>query len=643
MLDWVLYLSLKGCVAVLRLAPLGFWLFCARCSARVFSYFPSRAKWKAFLNLKIAFGDRPERELKRIIRKMQENFAQNLVEALYLPHMDKKRILSCVDIPQKEAVFQALSQNQGVLLLGFHAGSWELSNIACALLFDQVRYAMLSQPQKKFKRLNAYLESLREKFHCRVIRVGEAKKMVEHLNEGNILGLVADHGGREGVPIEFFGKLALTPEGSIKLSRKLGSKIILVFMRRIEASRHELLLFPFDLAKTGDLVFDIEQNLRAMNRVFEEWIRRYPEEYLWSYKRWKNSPQKDVLILSDAKAGHLNQSLALASLMEQAGFVVRSRLVEVVYRSLLLKNLLIVICFLFGSRAAWSIAGLCLRRDVWQKLRDFSYDAVVSAGSTLPALNLALSERLKAKSFVIMKPGIFGLGRFDCVIMPEHDSPALRPEVVTIEGSLNNVTADSVALDFKEASGKFSFLKDWTHRGEPKIGLLIGGHSKSYFLTQEMVGFLAQEIKRFLEASDGYVFVTTSRRTPEEVVKVLREEFDGYPRCAFFVDAARDNPKGSLGAILHLSDCAIVTGESISMVSEAAAVCPQVVVFEPRRKTPGKNKVRTFLFSLAKKRCIDLITLNQLFDHLTHILSHRPPRAPLRGREKVLARLKEMF
>ena len=72
---------------------------------------------------------------------------------------------------------------------------------------------------------------------------------------------------------------------------------------------------------------------------------------------------------------------------------------------------------------------------------------------------------------------------------------------------------------------------------------------------------------------------------------ILKKYFKDDPRCKLFVDAAEDNPDGTVGGIFYLSDTVIVSGESISMVSEAASSGKVVLVFEPHPRKK-KNKVR---------------------------------------------------
>ena len=639
----MLYIILRVVVFFLRFLPIACWLFVARFLGWAYYYVAGKKNVRAYANLKLAFGIKGERALKNILKQMYQRFAQNLMEALYLPYVDEAYVRKYIRIPDKAVVEEALVSGSGIIFLGSHAGSWELSNIACAMLFaDKSAYAMLAQPQQRHKRLDTFLNTLRESKKCNVIGVSELKKMVEHLTGNNMLGVVADHGGKEGIPIEFFGKPAMTPVGSVKLARKLGSKIILAFMRRTGGPYHEMYFKPYELIRTADASQDIKANLTNINRIFEEWITRYPQEYLWFYKRWKYSPQKNILILSDGKIGHIKQSLAVVDIVRSAGFEVKSDVVVLEYLRRRFNHALSLIGFLFGARTAFACLPFFFKKEMLLNMTGHSYDMVVSAGSLPAVVNLAIGVKNDAKSVAVMRPGILPLKRFDIVIMPEHDRPPSLANVLVTAGSLNTVSNESMKRDFENLASVYPSLNDEAANGKLKIGVLIGGHSKNYKLTKDIAAFLCGQLKKALDDLDGHLFLTTSRRTPMDVMGVLKNCLGDDPRAKLFVIAAEDNPPGTVGGIFYLCDIVIVSGESISMVSEAVASGKHVVVFEPRSRTEN-NKVRRYLNFLAEKKYIHLLKLNDIYNKLCGIVSEKPEPKALDVRSQILEGLRKIL
>ncbi|MFH0940631.1 MAG: ELM1/GtrOC1 family putative glycosyltransferase [Candidatus Omnitrophota bacterium] len=643
MADYILYIALRIVVFFLRFLPIAAWLFVARSLGWAYYYVAGKKNVRACANLKLAFGIKGQRALKAILKQMYQRFAQNFMEALYLPYVDECYVRKYIRIPDKPVVEEALLSGRGIIFLGSHAGSWELSNIACAMLFsDKSAYAMLAQPQARHKRLDAFLNFLRESKKCHVIRVDELKKMVEHLTGNNMLGVVADHGGKEGIPIEFFGKPAMTPVGSVRLSRKLGSKIVLAFMRRTSGPYHEMYFKPYELIRSADAGLDLQTNLTNINKAFEHWITRYPEEYLWSYKRWKYSPQKNILVLSDGKIGHIKQSLAVVDMVRLAGFQVKSDVVVLEYLRRRFNHALSLIGLLFGARAALACLPFFFKKEMLRNMAHHCYDMVVSAGALPAVVNLAIGIQDDAKSVAVMRPGILPVGRFDIVIMPEHDRPPSLANVLVTVGSLNSVGIESIKRDFEILASLYPALNEEALSGKLKIGVLIGGNSKNYKLTEDMAAFLCGQLKKALDDLDGHLFLTTSRRTPMDVALALKNCFKNDPRVKLFVVAAEDNPQGTVGGIFYLCDIVIVSGESISMVSEAVASGKHVVVFEPRSRTEN-NKVRRYLNFLAGKQYIYLLKLNDIYDKLSWIVSEKPKPQILDAKSQILEGLRKIL
>lgn len=648
MKDYLLYIGLRVVIFFLRFLPLKAWLFVARRVGWVYYYFAGKKNRKAFANLKLAFGNKSRPEVKRILRQMYQQFAQNFIEALYLPYLNRRSIEKYVALSGSQYVREALAGKHGIIFLGCHAGSWEISNVASALFFGsvsgqrEVRYAMLAQPQSRYQRLDAFLNAMRQAKGCDVIKVTELKKMVEHLSANHMLGVVADHGGREGLPIEFFGKLAMTPIGSVKLAKKLGSKIILAFMHRVGGPYHEMIFKPYELEGTGDPAQDLKVNLERINKVFEAWITEYPQEYLWFYKRWKQSPQKNILILSDAKAGHEKQSLALVEMISSFGFKVVKDVVEVSFKSRARSTLLSLAVLLFGPAFGRASLRFFLQEKTYSQIMPGAYDLVISTGSSLAALNLCMAYENNARSIAIMRPGISSFDRFDLVIMPQHDHPPQLKNVLVSTGSLNAVTQESMERDFSNLSSVKIGLKELRSDATPKIGLLLGGDSKNYRLSPESIDFLCGQLKRILEESQASLVLSTSRRTPSGVVEILKKNFAQYGRCKLFVVASEENPSGTVGAIFYLSDIVIVSGESISMVSEAVASGKQVIVFEPHCLVPD-NKVGEFLKSLSEKKYIYLLKLSEIYDKISWLVREKPGRSSFEGRQQILEGLRKII
>ncbi|MFA5038249.1 MAG: ELM1/GtrOC1 family putative glycosyltransferase [Candidatus Omnitrophota bacterium] len=643
MLDSILYAVFRTLIFSMRFLPLAAWLVLGRRLGEVYYFLDGKKTRRAFWHLKVAFPEKTPAERRRILKGMFRNFGQNIMEMLYTPYMEESFVRGHVEIKGLEALQEVLAAGKGVLLLGSHAGSWELSNIASSFLIPNGGYAMLVRPQKKTKKIDAFLNNLRISKGVRVIRTTELKAMVEHLKQNKVLGAAADHGGKDGLPVPFFGKLAPTAAGSVKLAKKFGSGLILAFMRRKGGAYHEMTFRRFEPLSGSEDEAGLKADLTAINAVYEEWIRRYPEEYLWFYRRWKYSPERRVLILSDGKAGHVKQSVSLAEVLKDLGWTIQTRVVEVPFRNSFARRFLAFSTLLFGPRLGRRLLPFCVSRETHRALTGPAVDIVVSAGSSLAAVNLAVSCENDAKSVCIMKPGVLRCSRFDAAVIPEHDRLSCKGKnILSVEGSVTSVAPEDLKKDFEELKRQRPALGGVIDHPGPRIGVLIGGDSRHYALETSMMESLSRQLKKVLDETNGLLLMTTSRRTPPEAVEVIRREWSQDQRCRLLVIASADNPAGAVGGLLYACDIVIVSGESISMVSEAVASGKQVLVFEPYRLTEH-NKVRLFLEKLQSGRHIYLVKLNEICDKLSWIIRTRPSREPLETRATLKAGLQRLL
>ena len=95
------------------------------------------------------------------------------------------------------------------------------------------------------------------------------------------------------------------------------------------------------------------------------------------------------------------------------------------------------------------------------------------------------------------------------------------------------------------------------------------------------------------EEINADIFVTTSRRTPVLVENMLQRELKKHPRCQLFISAKRNNIPEAIGGILGLSEVVVVSGDSISMISEAASSGKKTIVFPVEGKFSFTSEKRS--------------------------------------------------
>jgi len=631
---------LKGFGFIIARLPVGAALAVGRAIGVIGYYLDVKHKSIAYSNLKIAFAKtKKPSEIKHIVKQQFKNYGQNLMDLFRLPVMHRFGPEKSVTVEGKEHFYEALKKKKGVILLAMHFGSWEITTLLTDILKHP--YRMLAKPQKKFSVVDDIINSYRECSGSLVIARGRGtREIIESLKANEIVGMVVDQGGRDGVLVKFFGRLASMSVGAIRIGLKLETPICFCVIIREKNSQHRLIIHPpLELTKTGDAEKDIVSNLDKVIRLMEDYITRHPSEYMWFYKIWKYSKESATIILSDGKAGHLRQSEAVAEMVEQAlaerGVKSEIRTVEVNYKNKIAKIFCSLFSFLMHPRLCQGRLRYLkwfLTKKTYLDIASVKADFVVSCGSSIAGVNFLLSRDLRAKNISVLKPGILGFRRFDLVILPRHDRRRhWRGKIAYNVGALNLVSEDYLKEQAKTLVAKFSHLQDMKR---VKIGVFIGGDTKNHFLPESQIKAVINQIKDASEQMDADMLITTSRRTPEKTEQLIAKETKNHPRLKLLILANRGNVPEVAGGILGLSDIIIVSGDSISMVSEAVSSGKEVIVFPAKAKGKilFKDKHENFLEDLSKQGHIILASEKSISQFIVSMVKGKIKTKPLDNR-----------
>jgi KDO2-lipid IV(A) lauroyltransferase len=595
---------------------------------------PKRARL-ALLNLHAAYGEAlPPEEAEAIVRRIFRNLVAVLFEMLRLPIIDEAYIDRYVEIVGREHFDAAEATGRPIIMLTGHFGNWELTSIYSALK----GYPMLAlaRVQDKFPRLYRLLVSYRESKGCRIVHKGGAmRQLLAALKPGDLVGIVGDQASRNGRAVEFYGRAALFASGPFELARSTGALIIPGFAHRVRGPHHRMALEPpIDVrALPGDPDAQVLAGIERFAAAMRAHIDQDPSMWLWLHKRWKHTPTRCVAVLSDGKRGHVKQSLAAVEAMKRARPDVRERVLEVRWRRGGRVAALLWAWLVPGRRGARRALRWCLQPESWCAIGTAYADVVVSCGASTAPANLLLSAWLRAKSVVVMDPAPLPLRAFDLAFVPAHDAPRAGPGVVPTLGALTWIDEPSLRREQAALVSHARFRPPAAGAAldrRPVVAVFLGGSTEDYDFTPAFAETLMRQVLAACDAADARCLVTTSRRTPPAAEARVEALLADHPRCALWLRASRDHVNGTLEGMLGWARVALVTGESISMVSEACAAGRTVLALEPPRRRSGPTKASRFLRSLLDEGLIHTCAAEQVEPALRRALADppSPSRAP---------------
>jgi len=244
----------------------------------------SDAKNTSKQNLEICFPDLNQGDLKELLKKVLIETGKNLTESGLIWNQSFKENAKLIRNIHGE---QYLENSKKTILLVPHMGCWEITG---RVLAEKRKVTFMYRPLKSTKQ-NDYLLSRRNQGNLTMAsadRLG-ILKIQRALIDGELVGMLPDQdpGEEGGIMIPFFNKDVNTMTLLARLSKKHNAQVLMFWAKRLENGRgYDLNFEPIDLSVNGD---ELESYVEVMNKSIESLVRKIPEQYMWSYRRFKSS------------------------------------------------------------------------------------------------------------------------------------------------------------------------------------------------------------------------------------------------------------------------------------------------------------------------------------------------------------------
>ncbi len=233
-------------------------------------------------------------ERKPILRGTFANLGRHLAEfcqmSRYSQDFAKRELMRYEGL---ENFLEVERAGKGVLVLTGHLGAWELSSFVHSLLGHPMGMVI--------RRLdNGLLDAMVNGIRClhgnRVLHKDDfARGLLHAMSRGETVGILMDTNMTppQGVFVPFFDVDACTASGLARVARKTGAAVLPGFLLWEKSEKRYVLHFgkALELQRTTDADADALANTALFAKVTEDYIRRYPDQWLWLHRRWKTRPE----------------------------------------------------------------------------------------------------------------------------------------------------------------------------------------------------------------------------------------------------------------------------------------------------------------------------------------------------------------
>jgi KDO2-lipid IV(A) lauroyltransferase len=266
--------------------------------AGVAYYFAGRLRRTGERNLRLAFPERSPSERRRLLRGCFQNLGRLLGVFSQFATANPKDLQPMIECEGLEHLEAAQSNGKGVILFTGHVGAWELTSFALSLFDHPLSFLVRRIDNPKIETL---IDRARTRLGNRTIdKTSAAREMLQTLQAGGTLGILVDLNtlDREGIFVDFFGVPASTTFMLGKLALRTGADVLPVFAPWDKQRQRFLLKIdgPLSFDSTGNEEEDVRRLTQSFTSVVENYVRRYPDQWLWIHRRWKTRPTGEAEI-----------------------------------------------------------------------------------------------------------------------------------------------------------------------------------------------------------------------------------------------------------------------------------------------------------------------------------------------------------
>ncbi len=243
----------------------------------------------AHTNLRIAFPEKSQQEIKKICRNTYRNFGMTFLEYLCLSSMPQEKLGNLVKFSPPRLLHDLMAQNKGCIGVTAHFSSFELMGVSFAHAGIPVDIVVKAMKNPYVEKL---VDSMRSKTKIGVIKVKDGFGMVsKSIAQKKVVGLVADqNAGSKGIFVPFFGVESSTPAGPAILAVRSNAPMFVSMNIRTGRAAYRA---EFQSISYENLPEKNDEKIREITMrytsVIESYIRQYPDQYFWMHKRWKTA------------------------------------------------------------------------------------------------------------------------------------------------------------------------------------------------------------------------------------------------------------------------------------------------------------------------------------------------------------------
>jgi len=260
--------------------------FSSYISGKIISFFGPFFRSKNIIksNILIAFPGLSQSEIKKITKKMWNNYGRILAEYIFIKDFRISKFQNNIKIEGQEILDKIKQNNEPVIFISGHFNNFEL--MAMQIEKSGINLAAVYRPLNN-KFLNLLIEKIRKKYICKnQIKKGISgtRQLLSFFKKKTSIALMIDQRVSQGIKSNFFKHEAFTTTIPAQFVKKFKCKIVPIYIERVKGTK-------FTLTIHEPLVYSNHESIESitldLNHVLEKLILKNPGQWIWSHNRWK--------------------------------------------------------------------------------------------------------------------------------------------------------------------------------------------------------------------------------------------------------------------------------------------------------------------------------------------------------------------
>lgn len=282
---WPSWLGL-GFMRILAILPYRLQLFIGKVIGDIFYRLARYRREITQVNIRLCFPELSPEKQEKLVQAHFHSLGMSISETAMSWWGREKTLRKLIRFKNIEVIDKCLKQGKGVILLGAHYTTMEISG-----RFFILEHKFAGSYQKfKNALFNQITLQAREQIFERIFHRHEIRQTFRYIKQNNLMWIASDQDANveNSVFAPFFGHLASTQTVPSRIVKVTGAPLIPYISRRLEKNQGYELEFYEPLENFPGS--SLEEDAVRINKVLEEMIRKAPEQYLWMHRRFKTRP-----------------------------------------------------------------------------------------------------------------------------------------------------------------------------------------------------------------------------------------------------------------------------------------------------------------------------------------------------------------